>query len=248
MSDARQGPARALFLRLLAEFTVIVLGVLVALGADSWLADRESAKREVELLRSLATDLRGSLADLEEDQDQTREREATLEWLLNVAVDSGALIPADSLISLTRAVNWTESYYPRLRTYETMIATGTFDLISDGDIRLALSDVKAETEEYQDYRNQATQQWNDVYSVIWIEKTGVHPLPREGTPRPVRGAFSAETMTSAMRDEFFRGVVDRRRIFLFYVTANGDELTAAMSRALELIEDELSSRRSQSAA
>jgi hypothetical protein len=49
-------------------------------------------------------------------------------------------------------------------------------------------------------------------------------------------------MGEAIRDEFFRAVVDRRRIFLFYVTDNGDRLAATMIRAQELIEEELAAR------
>jgi hypothetical protein len=227
---------------LVAEFGVIVLGVLVALGVDSWAEDREAAQRELELLASLATDLRGSLADLREDQDFTRGREATLEWLLRYPTEVGGTLPEDSLPSIALAANWTAAYYPTLRTYETMIATGTFDLISDADIRLALADVKSETEVYLDYRNQATQQWNDVYAVTWLEKTGVHPLPSGGGPVEVPGAASAETMTAAIGDEFFRAVMDRRRIFLYFVADNGDDLAAAMAEALELIEEELTAR------
>jgi hypothetical protein len=244
MSAQRNARARALVGRLFAEFGVIVLGVLVALGVDSWSEEREAAVRELELLRSLATDLRGSLAGLRDDQDFTRGREATLEWLLRYPTEGGAVVPVDSLPSITRAANWTAAYYPTLRTYETMIGTGTFDLISNAGIRLALADVKSQTEVYQDYRSQATRQWNDVYSVIWLERTGVHPLPSGGSLEPVPGAYSAETVTTAMRDEFFRAVIDRRRIFLFYVADNGDNLVTAMSDALELIEEELAERSS----
>ena len=62
MSELGSDRTRALAVRLFAEFGVIVLGVLVALGVDSWTEDRGAAIREVELLGSLATDLRGSLA------------------------------------------------------------------------------------------------------------------------------------------------------------------------------------------
>jgi hypothetical protein len=226
-----------------AEFAVIVLGVLVALGVDSWASGRDAAVRELELLESLREDLRVSIASLQDDQAFTRGREATLEWLLRFPMEPATDFPADSLPSVTRAANWTAAYYPTLRTYESMVATGTFDLISDSDIRLALADVKSASEVYLDYRNQATQQWNDFYSVTWLEKTGVHPLPGGGNgPDPVPGVFSADRMGEAIRDEFFRAVVDRRRIFLFYVTDNGDHLAATMIRAQELIEEELATR------
>lgn len=243
MSNVKGTPAKTLVVRLVAEFTVIVLGVLVALWVDSWSTAREEAERELELLGSLATELRESLDSLAWDQQFTRGRESTLEWLLNVPADVES-VPSDSLASIARAANWTDSFYPTLRTYESMIATGTFDLIASSEVRLALDYVKAKSEEYQDYRAQATQQWNDVYSVIWIRETGVHPLPGgDVSPEPAPGVFPATRLTAAMRDDFFRGVIDRRRIFLYYVASNGDALSSAMSSALELIEDELRRRR-----
>ena len=56
--------------------------------------------------------------------------------------------------------------------------------------------MKSQTEVYLDYRNQATQQWNDVYSVIWLEKTGVHPLPTGGSPE--NGDNLAAAMNAAL--------------------------------------------------
>ena len=243
MSKVNGAQAGTLVVRLAAEFAVIVLGVLVALWVDSWSTAREEAERELELLGSLATELRESIDSLSWDQEFTRGRESTLEWLLHFPVDTES-IPSDSLASIALAANWTDSFYPTLRTYESMIATGTFDLIRNSEVRLALDYVKAKSEEYQDYRAQATQQWNDVYSVIWIRETGVHPIPGgELSPEPAPGVFPASRLTAAMRDDFFRGVIDRRRIFLYYVTSNGDALSSAMSTALEMVEEEPRVRR-----
>ena len=245
MSESGAGRRRALVLRLAAEFVVIVVGVLVALGVDAWTDERDAKVREVELLESLASDLRGSLATLEGDNAFTLDRVATLEWFLRFPTDS-ARFPEDSIASLGRAANWTSAYYPTLRTFETMIATGTFDLISNAEVRLALADIRFQTQLYTDYRAQATQQWNDTYSVTWHQFMGVPRLPDAG-PASAPNPPPASSVNDALRDDFFRAVIDRRRIFLWYVADNGEALVETMREALALIETELALRGSSEA-
>ena len=233
----------SLGLRLVGEFSVIVLGVLVALAVEGAYGARQDAVREETLLESLASDLRISLDVLENDNADTRERIASLEWFLRFELDSGGSFPLDSVASVTRAANWTESYQPTFRTYETMIATGTFDLISSESVRLALADVKSEYDFYSDYRNQATQQWNDTFAMTWLRYMGVHRVPGGGlSPEPMPGALPVTTVEDALRDDFFRAVVDRRRIFLWYVADNGNNLAETMEAALESITRELAAR------
>lgn len=242
MHETKGSRASRLALRLVGEFAVIVLGVLVALGVDAWSDQRDIRSREVELLRSLATDLRGSLEVLNRDNDSTLARVATLDWTLRFPVGAESPFPEDSLRSVSGAANITAAYYPTLRTYETMIATGTFDLISNAEVRLALADVKSQTQVYTDYRNQATQQWNDTYSVTWLQHMGVHRLDGVFGPMPVPDPPPPSAMEDALRDDFFRAVLDRRRIFLYFVAEYGEALAATMRRALELIEADLATR------
>lgn len=242
MPETKGGTATKLVLRFVGEFAVIVLGVLVALGVDAWSEERGAESREFELLQSLETDLRGNVQLLNGDNDSTLARVATLDWLLRFPVDSGSRFPVDSLISVSGAANITAAYYPTLRTYETMIATGTFDLISNPDVRLALADVKAQTQVYADYRTQATQQWNNTYSVTWLQHMGVHRLDGVFGPKPVPNPPPPSAMEDALRNDFFRAVIDRRRIFLFFVAEYGKALAATMNRALELIEADLAAQ------
>lgn len=242
MSQPRGSRATKLVIRLVGEFAVIVLGVLVALGVDAWSEEREAETREIELLQSLATDLRGSLRSLEDDNNSTLVRAARLDWFLRFPVNSGSPFPEDSLIPVTGAANITAAYYPTLRTYEMLIATGTFDLISNPEVRLALADVKSQTQGYADYRAQATQQWNNTYSMTWLEYMGVHRLDGESGPPPVPGALPTSSVEDALRSDLFRAVIDRRRIFLYNVADYGKVLAGTMSRALDLIEEDLEQR------
>jgi hypothetical protein len=52
------GIRRGVPIRAVSEFFVIVVGVLVALGVDSWASERADRTAEVEYLEQLATELR----------------------------------------------------------------------------------------------------------------------------------------------------------------------------------------------
>jgi hypothetical protein len=233
----------SLALRLVGEFGVIVLGVLVALTLEGWYGDRLDAERETDLLQSLAADLNLSRDSLVSENTKHSNRVATLEWFLQFPVDDEAGFPEDSIGSIAFAANFTEAYYPTLRTYESLIATGALDLISNAEIRLALAEVKFRAQFYTDYRNQATQQWNDTYSVTWLTHMGVHRLPGgEFSPETMPNPTTVAAVEDALRDDFFRAVIDRRRIFLWYVADYGRRMAGTMQAALDLIDDELAAR------
>ena len=68
------GGGRGVVLRVIGEFFVIVLGVLVALTVDAWAEGQRANELEGTLLESLATDLRTSLEGLRGDNDRTTGR------------------------------------------------------------------------------------------------------------------------------------------------------------------------------
>lgn len=227
-------------LRVFGEFSIIVLGVLVALGVDAWVEGREADRLEGTLLESLVADLKSGLVEMQTDNQDTEARVATLTWALSLPIDGSTSFPADSLGSVSTAVNWTQAYAPRLRTYETLIATGSFDLISSRAVQLALGDVKASSDVYADYRAQATDQWNLTYSKTWTEYMGQEHNP--DAPFGLPGQLPTPDVDAALRDRFFRGVINRRRIFLYFVVENGAALVAEMETALALIEAEIEAR------
>lgn len=75
------GPQHQLGWRLLAEFSVIVLGVLVALGVDSWVERRADQAAEREALEGLRDDLILNIEDLGEVSAGNFVQVARLEWL-----------------------------------------------------------------------------------------------------------------------------------------------------------------------
>jgi hypothetical protein len=145
MSDehrARVGSGRT---RLLAEFIVISLGVLMALAADAAWDERGESIQEADYLVALRIELAAASDELAEDH---RERERTL-------------ARADSLVSQfdertadTDAIaRWTEDLTFRLRKFappsavlDDLVSTGSLSLLASSNLRFGLMEYRRQRE------------------------------------------------------------------------------------------------------
>lgn len=73
--------------RLVAEFVVIVVGVLVALAVDDWRAEVESRQRALRLISTMEADIAASVADLREAAASAGVRRDALAELIRLAGD-----------------------------------------------------------------------------------------------------------------------------------------------------------------
>lgn len=116
--------------RLVAEFIVIVFGVLVALGVDALWDKRQELELEGFYLDQIALDLTATQADVGPALDRWGSSFAASSDLVN-ALNQEALPSADSLGTLLSATG----DLPRIR-----IVAGTIDgLLDGGDLRLIRS-------------------------------------------------------------------------------------------------------------
>ena len=126
--------------RHLAEFAVIVVGVLVALWVDAgwaWLKDRGA---EEQLLADLSDEFSANQVLLHTAIDRMEEIAAAGERLLT---EGSASVPADSLESFLLAVVSVERFNPRLGTLESAVASGRIDLLRDSELRSGLAGWRA---------------------------------------------------------------------------------------------------------
>jgi len=143
---AEQNPRHAAFASLglksrlrwfLAEFLVVVSGVLVALALSSWAQDRSDDKREHAYLRQLSADLRASESILAEASQMMDLRAAASArvlhrfWTTNPRLDDEF---RDDL-ALPRS---TRRVRPVLGTTEALVATGDIKLIRSDALRVQL--------------------------------------------------------------------------------------------------------------
>ena len=124
--------------RLIAEFFVIVIGVLVALGVDEFMQGREDRSSERAYLLGITEDLRQDSVELSERAQAWSQWGDYAEQLLN-AVQNRALKDDVSLFELVREAGLFAIPVTAVATYEDLIASGSLGLIRDRDLRVAIS-------------------------------------------------------------------------------------------------------------
>lgn len=118
---------------LLLELGVVFLGVMIALGADSWVQGRDDQVRIESHLRALEADLAASRASIQFRLEQTaaqRERADTaFARLMSDEPIDGATIGL---------VGWGDHPALSLGTFNTLLATGDINLLGDS-LRVAIA-------------------------------------------------------------------------------------------------------------
>jgi hypothetical protein len=130
--------------RLVAEFAVVVLGVIVALGVDEWRQSRAHRVEEARYYERIAQDLVDDVAGWERLLGLLDEKERALtqveRWVAaGLPRDEGTL---RALVDdLATAAVYSGSVPPQRRaTYEELLSTGKLEVILDRGFRAALID------------------------------------------------------------------------------------------------------------
>lgn len=130
-ADRRWAMAR----RLAAEFVVIVVGVLVALGVDAARDARSDRLREATYLQQLHADLLATAEDLDEAISVDRRARDGADRAIT-ALNAATLPPSDSLATwVVAATNSSAAFYPTLGTVTALVESGELRLLRDEDLR-----------------------------------------------------------------------------------------------------------------
>lgn len=121
--------------RLAADFVIIVVGVLVALGVDAAWEAREERVREAAYLGQLRADLSVTadtlVAAIEVDSLAREGADRALD-----ALNSTRLPPSDSLVTWTiAATNSSAWFYPTMGTVTALVESGELRLVRDESLR-----------------------------------------------------------------------------------------------------------------
>lgn len=121
--------------RLAADFVIIVVGVLVALGVDAAWEAREERVRKAAYLGQLRADLSATadtLVEMIKVDSVARERaDRALE-----ALNSTRLPPSDSLATwILAATSSSASFYPTMGTVTALVESGELSLVGDESLR-----------------------------------------------------------------------------------------------------------------
>jgi hypothetical protein len=119
--------------RLAAEFAVIVMGVLVALGVDEW----REARGERDLARQYMT---GLIADIEADSASLALVDRAIRRQRNSVADirDGSATNVREALQSHRNIAYMIELPPAGATYEDLLTTGNLRLIREGETRRAV--------------------------------------------------------------------------------------------------------------
>ena len=239
MSDTGWRPLAS---RLVAEFFVIVLGVLVALGVDEWREGQAEVRREIEYLESLAQDLERDIVEYEGARDFVAESVRGIDHLLHVIGGEQPSDPLPSLAEAVRRASWIN--YPAWTsgTLDELVTSGSIRLIRDPQLKRAILDYYESVEEWKprilgaefgtfiEYRR---------YTAGWLppsmsaysgnasaEESELDALDATLLPR-VRGNRDLFALTSAMREDWSGIAAFMRRFAADASTLRGELETAA---------------------
>ncbi len=134
---------RSLALRLAAELGVIVLGVWIALWADGWAADRNGRRTEAARLEALGENIQQTRTVLAEEYDATLGAAEALQAL--TAVDDETLSRDRAAVGRRFLLGFfhVPAFTPELNVYEDLRSSGELGLLTDPELRQALSAMDA---------------------------------------------------------------------------------------------------------
>ena len=124
---------------LLQEFIVIVIGVFVALAAESWWSEREDRRIEREIREDMVAEFEANIRILEADlaeNEGARLRISILEGLSNEAL----MALTDEQMTGTHypSIRWA-GFDPAMGTVQALVESGNLAVVSDREMRLGLA-------------------------------------------------------------------------------------------------------------
>ena len=239
MATPRFGLSRAL-----AEFAVIVLGVLVALAADAWNDRRLDRLEEHEYLSRIHSDL---------IQD-TLQYAFLLAWMdrKQVALDSVARWLSDERVTPDSAVmaphlaaasnfGWNVGPFGTNATFEDLRSSGKLGLIEDADLRTRLIRYREDAES-EDRRIQARKTGYPLTAYTLIPSSG-DPEPGEFGASENVEFESASALLATLRNSELRTQVLAERNRALFIRQAVLRLRAQATGLIALVAEELEGMR-----
>jgi hypothetical protein len=162
-------PRGSLGFRLVAEFCVIIVGVLVALQFEGWRDLRRDEAREVEQLEALLGDFQSNVSRLEQTLVLQRSvLEASAVLLEEFQAGRSTRSPSTVSRLFADALSW-YAVEPVTGAYDALIASGDIGLLQSTDLRRRLAEFYGEIAAgFEDHENEM-----DVLALMLDESKGV---------------------------------------------------------------------------
>jgi hypothetical protein len=176
-----------LFLRVLGELSIIVLGVMIALSADAFLAERAERISEVEHLVALHSDLVQSREILAESEAERVRLLYSLERLLVEDLNS---VPADSVSLWVYDGFWIiGTFAPRLSSLRDLQTSGEVSILS-ADVRIGLAELDQSLDELIDLEDDFARSQQGLLDPYVTERMPLAPILAVADSLPIPDSLS----------------------------------------------------------
>lgn len=204
--------------RLTAEFSVIVIGVLVALFAESWWSERDQRRYEAEVREDMVEEFQVNLEILASDM-ATNDTMMARSRVLTESSDQELLaMPEEELDHWLDAAFYRWSLFdPYLGSAQALVQSGNLGVVSDRQLRLELSRWAGLLEESKRY--------GDLASTGLFE--GIFPALAD---------ISADGVWSPGERMKFRTLAGQQEFLVGLVTSNHERLQQAARDILNYLE------------
>lgn len=133
----------ATLIRLGGELIVIVVGVLIALWADGWVAERSTRRVEAARVAALRANVTETISRLSRARAGAERASDALRVLASTQAGTAPL--ADSVIAIGLLYG-TAEFSPEMNVYEDLKSSGELALLRNGRLRAALARMEAALE------------------------------------------------------------------------------------------------------
>jgi hypothetical protein len=125
--------------RLISDFAVIVIGVFVAVAAESWWSERENRSYERELREDMVAEFASNVQILESDISQNSEARKHIGFLAGLSNEDLEALSDNRLSEhLIPTLNWA-GFDPEMGSAQALVESGSVGAIGDRDLRLLMA-------------------------------------------------------------------------------------------------------------
>lgn len=141
----------------LREFAIIVVGVFVALVAQSWWSERQERQIEREVREDIAAEFETNIRILESDLATNQAERPKMTFLQNLDGKALMAISDEQLTVAFQKSGWWAGFDPEMGNVQAMVESGSTLIVSDRAMRLKLARWTGLLELNRRFNLQATQ-------------------------------------------------------------------------------------------
>lgn len=132
----------------LRELSVVVIGIAITLGINSWIGHRASKKEHRQYLNAIKLELKTNIEIIEPETDLLDESAKYSRYLLSRPQES--LVNPDTIQKYQYAITQLRNPKLKYNAFEMFKSSGNMRLISDKDLQLSIWDVYDQIDGFND--------------------------------------------------------------------------------------------------